>query len=63
MLLLTRRPGEVIVCVLEDKRKIEFSIEGVDGNQVRVGVVAPKSIAVDRYEIHKRKFGEPDGKQ
>jgi len=43
MLILTRRVGEVTVTVL-----------GVKGNQVRIGVNAPKEVAVHREEIYDR---------
>jgi carbon storage regulator CsrA len=63
-LLLMRRTGEEIEVTLEDGRKIIFAIFGVRGNQVRVGINAPKSIAVDRMEIAERKRrerGDADG--
>jgi carbon storage regulator len=60
MLMLGRRPGESIVCTLEDSRQIVIYIESVHGNQVRVGIEAPKSIAIDRMEVHMRKQGEAD---
>lgn len=66
MLRLSRRTGETIVCTLEDGRTIMFLIEGVQGNQVRLGIDAPKSISIDRYEVYLRKKREqspeePDG--
>lgn len=57
MLILTRRPGEVIV-IGEDVR---ITIMGVQGNQVRLGIAAPKSVAVDREEIYLKKVA--GGKQ
>lgn len=50
MLILTRRIGESII-VGDD---ITFTILGVKGNQVRVGVNAPKSVSVHREEIYQR---------
>lgn len=50
MLILTRRVGET----LKIGDEVEVSILGVRGNQVRVGVEAPKNVAVHREEIYKR---------
>lgn len=58
MLVLTRRPGEVIDITLEDGRRIEVRTLGVNGNQVRYGIDAPRSITVDRHEITRRKWDE-----
>lgn len=52
MLILTRRPNEVI-CIGDT---IKVAVLDVRGNQVRIGVAAPKEIAVDREEIHDRKI-------
>lgn len=50
MLILTRRVGETVVIGGE----IQITILGVKGNQVRVGINAPKSVAVHREEIYER---------
>lgn len=50
MLILTRRVGETIM-VGDD---VTITVLGVKGNQVRVGINAPKSIAVHREEIYER---------
>lgn len=50
MLILTRRVGETIN-VGDD---ITVTILGVKGNQVRVGVGAPRNVAVHREEIYRR---------
>ena len=50
MLILTRRIGETLM-VGDD---VTVTVLGVKGNQVRVGVNAPKEIAVNREEIHQR---------
>jgi carbon storage regulator len=50
MLILTRRVGESIT-VGDD---ISVTVLGVKGNQVRVGINAPKNVAVHREEIFER---------
>jgi carbon storage regulator CsrA len=50
MLILTRRVGEGLVI----GQDITFTVLGVKGNQVRLGVSAPKSVAVHREEIYER---------
>lgn len=50
MLILTRRVGESIMVGDE----IAVTILGVKGNQVRVGVSAPKEVSVHREEIYER---------
>ena len=50
MLILTRRVGETLMIGDE----VSVTILGVKGNQVRVGIQAPKSVAVHREEIYKR---------
>lgn len=50
MLILTRRIGEAVV--IGDN--VTVSILGVHGNQVRVGVNAPREVSVHREEIQQR---------
>jgi carbon storage regulator len=51
MLILMRRPGETI-CVGSD---ITITVMGLEHNRVRIGIKAPRQIAVDRQEIAERK--------
>ena len=50
MLILTRRVGETVM-IGED---ITVTVLGVKGNQVRIGVNAPRNVAVHREEIFER---------
>ncbi|WP_299075475.1 carbon storage regulator CsrA [uncultured Paraglaciecola sp.] len=54
MLVLTRRIGETLM-IGDD---VTVQVLGVKGNQVRVGVSAPKSVAVHREEIYKKINGD-----
>ncbi len=56
MLILTRRVGETLMIGDE----IEVTVLGVKGNQVRVGVKAPKDVSVHREEIYDRIREEGD---
>jgi carbon storage regulator len=57
MLILTRRVGESLM-IGED---VTVTVLGVKGNQVRIGVAAPKTVSVHREEIFDRIKGEIPG--
>lgn len=50
MLILTRRVGETVM-IGDD---VTITVLGTKGNQVRVGINAPKSVPVHREEIYER---------
>lgn len=50
MLIMTRRVGETIII----DNDIEITILEVKGNQVRIGVTAPKAVSVHREEVFLR---------
>ena len=57
MLVLSRRVGEEIV--INDN--IRVTVVAVKGDRVRLGIVAPRDVTVDRSEVHARRlqFGDP----
>jgi carbon storage regulator len=63
MLILTRRVGETVMI----GNDVTVTVLGVKGNQVRIGINAPKNVAVHREEIYERikreqqGVGEPNG--
>ncbi|KPJ68087.1 MAG: carbon storage regulator [Coxiella sp. DG_40] len=52
MLILTRRTNESIM--IGNEAEIKISILSIKGNQVRIGIDAPKEISVHREEIYQR---------
>ena len=50
MLILTRKPDESIM--IDDDIKIQ--ILNIKGNQIRIGIQAPKSVLVYRDEVYRR---------
>jgi carbon storage regulator len=56
MLILSRRPGETIVI----GGGITVTVLGLNGNQIRLGITAPKDVEIDREEVYQRKQVERD---
>ncbi len=50
MLILSRRPGETITIGSD----VTVTVLGVKGNQIRLGITAPREVAVHREEIYRR---------
>ncbi|MBS0359186.1 MAG: carbon storage regulator CsrA [Proteobacteria bacterium] len=56
MLILTRRVGETLI-IGDD---VTITVLGVKGNQVRLGINAPKDVSVHREEIYQRILQEKE---
>jgi carbon storage regulator len=54
MLILSRRPNES----LHVGDNVVVTVLGIKGNQVRLGITAPRNVVVDREEVHHRKQAE-----
>ena len=52
MLVLSRRVGEEII--INDN--IRVTVVAVKGDRVRLGIVAPRDVTVDRSEVHQRRM-------
>jgi len=59
MLILTRNVGKAIII----GGNIRVTIAGLQGNQVRLGIVAPQGVIIDREEIHQRRVAEGNVQQ
>jgi len=62
MLMLTRKPGETVIAILDERdasRRVVFKVLGVRGGQVRIGVDAPDDVKLYRDELLRRIEGEP----
>lgn len=59
MLILSRKPGESLIITASNGEVIEVHIsKKTQGNQIRIGVEAPRGVIVDREEVHLRKLAE-----
>lgn len=56
MLILTRRLGEM----LRIGDNVQVAVLGIKGNQVRIGIDAPKGVSVHREEIYQKIQSEGD---
>ena len=56
MLILTRKVGETLLIGDE----VEVTVLSMKGNQIRLGVKAPREVAVHREEIAKKLTSEPE---
>jgi len=54
MLILSRRPNES----LQIGNNVVLTVLSIKGNQVRLGITAPRDVVVDRAEVHERKIAE-----
>lgn len=59
MLILTRRVGETLI--IGDS--INVTVLGVKGNQVRLGINAPRDVNVHREEVFQRSHGEGESSE
>lgn len=50
MLVLSRRPEEALII----GNDIKITVLGISGNQIRLGIVAPKEVSVHREEVYNR---------
>jgi len=62
MLVLSRRLGETLIIGDE----IKITVLGISGNQVRLGIAAPKDVSVHREEVYRRiqdEIGQPPSEE
>jgi carbon storage regulator len=57
MLILTRRVGEALVIGTE----VTVTVLAAKGNQVQIGITAPKDVAVHKEEVYEAAKGDLDG--
>ena len=57
MLILTRRLGETLIIELPTGERIEVTVLGIKGNQVRIGTDAPDEISIVREELVQKELG------
>jgi len=57
MLILTRRVGEKLIIV----ENVTVTVLGVKGNQIRIGIDAPRDVQVNREEVYQRILKEREG--
>jgi len=50
MLILTRKVGETVIV----GNDVTVTVVGVKGNQIRIGISAPKNVSIHREEIYER---------
>lgn len=55
MLVVTRKDGEALVITPEGGPEIKVVMIHNSGNTARMGIIAPKSVTIDREEIHLKK--------
>ena len=57
MLILTRRVGERLII----GENVTVTVLGVKGNQIRIGIDAPRDVQVNREEVYQRILKEREG--
>jgi carbon storage regulator len=59
MLILARKPGERLILTTSTGEVIKISVRRKShGEQIQLGIDAPRSVTVDREEVHLRKLAE-----
>lgn len=52
MLVLSRKESESLILMLPDGREVKIAVVRIMGHKVRIGIDAPREMAVHRREIH-----------